>query len=475
MTSAYILIAATLILGGLIAALGDHLGSKVGKARLRLFKLRPRQTAIVVTVVTGTIISASTLGILFALSESLRQGVFELDEILKKRREVKTELAETDREKQLIRQELEEARQQKIAITKELERTNHNFIKAENQLKTTTQQTEKLRLELEKLNQERQTLILQREKINLQSIELQEKLILQQNTLNEQASKIDVQNKTLAEKELNLKKIQLNLKSLQKRIAYKDETIDNLDKAIHSKDEEVKNLETQLTFLKKQVETLEQYYQNYQELREKRIALLKGQILASAALRIVDKNAAIPVIDEMLREANRNALLATGNSNSNQRLVKITKGQVEQLANQISDGQEYVVRILSAGNYVQEEAEVRVFADAVLNQEVFLQNQLIATVSLDINYPSPEEVQKRIDILLSSARFRARSAGILGDIQIENGSLTNLGNFLEKINESLTSVDQIVAVAVDNTYTVGPLKLRLVAYQDGKIIFDTRE
>lgn len=49
MTSAYILVLSVLVLGGIIAALGDHLGSKVGKARLRLFKLRPRQTAVLLT------------------------------------------------------------------------------------------------------------------------------------------------------------------------------------------------------------------------------------------------------------------------------------------------------------------------------------------------------------------------------------------------------------------------------------------
>ena len=86
MTSAYILIVAILFLGGLLAVLGDRLGSKIGKKRMRLFNLRPRQTATVITIVTGFLIAASTLAVLFSLSKSLRQGVFELDQILKERR-----------------------------------------------------------------------------------------------------------------------------------------------------------------------------------------------------------------------------------------------------------------------------------------------------------------------------------------------------------------------------------------------------
>ena len=41
MTTGYILILATLLLGGVIATVGDRLGTKVGKARLSLFNLRP--------------------------------------------------------------------------------------------------------------------------------------------------------------------------------------------------------------------------------------------------------------------------------------------------------------------------------------------------------------------------------------------------------------------------------------------------
>ncbi len=57
----YTLILAILVLGGLIATVGDRLGSRIGKARLSIFKLRPRTTATVVTIVTGALISASTL------------------------------------------------------------------------------------------------------------------------------------------------------------------------------------------------------------------------------------------------------------------------------------------------------------------------------------------------------------------------------------------------------------------------------
>ena len=109
MTSALVLIAAILLLGGLLAALGDYLGTKVGKARLRIFQLRPRQTATFVTIFTGTLIAASTLGILFATSESLRKGIFRLDEYLNRLQDARNELAEAVQDKEQVEQELAQA------------------------------------------------------------------------------------------------------------------------------------------------------------------------------------------------------------------------------------------------------------------------------------------------------------------------------------------------------------------------------
>ncbi|XGB38754.1 MAG: DUF3084 domain-containing protein [Cyanobacteria bacterium LVE1205-1] len=41
MSTGYVLVFAILVLGGVIATVGDRLGTRVGKARLSLFNLRP--------------------------------------------------------------------------------------------------------------------------------------------------------------------------------------------------------------------------------------------------------------------------------------------------------------------------------------------------------------------------------------------------------------------------------------------------
>ena len=73
-----------LILGGILSTLGDRLGSRVGKARLSIFKLRPKRTAVLITVFTGSIISAISFATMIVFDRDLRVGLFQLEDIREK-------------------------------------------------------------------------------------------------------------------------------------------------------------------------------------------------------------------------------------------------------------------------------------------------------------------------------------------------------------------------------------------------------
>ena len=96
--SGWLLILALLVLGGVLSTLGDRLGSLVGKARLSLFKLRPRHTAVLITVLTGSMISAVSLGLMLLVSQQLRVGLFELDQIQARLQASRSALARTSTE-----------------------------------------------------------------------------------------------------------------------------------------------------------------------------------------------------------------------------------------------------------------------------------------------------------------------------------------------------------------------------------------
>ena len=73
---AWILIVFLILLGGLIAPFGDLLGTKIGKARFSIYKLRPKKTATIITIITGGFISAISIGLLILVSEEFRQRLF---------------------------------------------------------------------------------------------------------------------------------------------------------------------------------------------------------------------------------------------------------------------------------------------------------------------------------------------------------------------------------------------------------------
>ena len=81
--SGWLFIIFLLLLGGLLSTLGDLLGSKIGKARLSIFKLRPKKTAILITIITGGLISASSLSLIILVNRQLRLGLFRLGDIQK--------------------------------------------------------------------------------------------------------------------------------------------------------------------------------------------------------------------------------------------------------------------------------------------------------------------------------------------------------------------------------------------------------
>lgn len=116
--SGWLFIIFLLLLGGLISTLGDILGSKIGKARFSVLKLRPKKTAILITILTGTLISASSLSLIILVNRQLRVGLFRLGDLQKKLQESKEVLIPLNEE----RKELENKIKDKEIEFRQLER-----------------------------------------------------------------------------------------------------------------------------------------------------------------------------------------------------------------------------------------------------------------------------------------------------------------------------------------------------------------
>lgn len=76
------------IVGGLIAYIADKMGSKIGKKRMSIFGLRPKHTSILLTVLSGIVISVLTIIVMAIASQSARTALFGMDKLQKELRQL---------------------------------------------------------------------------------------------------------------------------------------------------------------------------------------------------------------------------------------------------------------------------------------------------------------------------------------------------------------------------------------------------
>ena len=124
MESGWFMLIVLAVMGGLIAYLGDKIGSKVGKRKIKLMGLRPKYTSILVTIMTGISIAVVTLGVMSVLSENARVALFGMNKL---------------RQQQHV---LEEQRDRLLAEADKLAREmqEKNDLLADNELKLASQE-----------------------------------------------------------------------------------------------------------------------------------------------------------------------------------------------------------------------------------------------------------------------------------------------------------------------------------------------
>lgn len=457
--TALVLIAAILVLGGVIATVGDRLGTKVGKARLSLFKLRPRQTATLVTILTGSIISASTFAILFGVSDQLRTGVFELGRIQRELSDSRQELTRIAEEKEEIEDELADSRDEQLTAQQRLEQINQSLQQAvEQQAKT----QEKLQGTQQQLQQ-------------IQGRYQQAQLLLE--TVSNQAGTLrsEIQQLQTDRQELIRQRDEV-----RQQIAQRDQEIAVRDRAIAEREGQLRQLENQYSYLTQEIQNLEQ---EFQAVRQGNVAVLRNQTLASGVVRVVDPSAAPAAVEQLLQQANRVALLRAlpGAGNVDEQVLQVTNDQVEQVVAEIQDGKDYVIRVQSAGNYVvgepcllAGESCIQIFFTTALNQLVFQKGDVVASTAISPATMTDQTLVERILLLISAAQFRARQAGILADsVQIADNRRETAIEFIRKIKQFNQPLE-IRAVAADTAYTAG-VRIELVAIKDGQILFSTQD
>lgn len=402
------LIAVLAIMGGIIAYIGDKLGTKVGKKKLSIFGLRPKHTSILVTIVTGILIAASTLGVLTVTSRDVRTALFGMDQLKADLKALSSEVATKNTELEESRQALE---------TKTIEYSAMS-IKVSETAKRLASITEEL----------------------TQAVAERERTA---------AALADVQadyNSAIGD----LDKARGDIAALQKTKEALDVRVTSLSEAKETLQSDVDRLNELTANLKRGIEFV----------REGVVVFRAGEVLSTS----VTKGGASPTdtagtLASILYHTNQSLVTKLG-IDKELEVLWISKTDFDQVVNLISSTPEdIIVRVSSTGNTIYGEPVIGKI-DLFPNRLVYEKNSVIYTDTINVGNTT-QRAEEAVLQFLQQVNQKAIEQGILPDpLQGTVGEMSGsqLYDTINKVKRAGGKVE-LTAVASNDIYAAGPLRV----------------
>jgi uncharacterized protein (DUF3084 family) len=430
MTGGILVILAVLLIGGLVAAVGDRLGFKIGKARLSLFGLRPKDTAVWVTVFTGMAISGLSLGLLLLVSDQVRVGLFQIDQVLG---------------------DLNKAKQQEQIVQGELKTAQNERTEAQAKLQETLRAAEAS-------NRQRQ--------------EAQQKQQLAQKNLQASEAKLKAADTQLQKAKQSYTQVQ------QQLVALKDQE-KTLQGRLDGSQKKLAQLGTQRTKLQKDIKTLGgQLVALNAKNKILNTALRRGEVILQSgelmyAVRIqggLGSNRLREALDSVLSQTEKEVRRrgAQPYYQFGQRAVLIKNAEVDRLVTELQKPGEHALQIFVAQNVLLGEP-VPVVGRVLPNLHLFDKGIVMATRVINPQ-DNDEQLIAQLKKLFQDASVKARKAGILANSQGEVGTAAVPVDQMIGLIHRLQGPVMVQALTANDIYTAGPLELFLTVIQDGKAV-----
>lgn len=406
MESGWFMLIVLAVMGGLIAYLGDKIGSKVGKRKIKLMGLRPKYTSILVTIMTGISIAVVTLGVMSVLSENARVALFGMNKL---------------RQQQHV---LEEQRDRLLAEADKLAREmqEKNDLLADNELKLASQEEQ-----LDGANDRLRLTLLDLEQVQAARDDASAQLEIVQTAFNQ---------------------VHADLATAQGEIEELEHTKAGLTKTVASLDERNRLLnESMLT------------------VREGTVLFRVGEVLSSSVLTAGQSQdetrsqlSGIMVnINNMIRQrlniTDEKAVLLYISPDEFERTV-------QELSNSPKDSK--LIRVTAAGNIITGEPAL-VHVNIYDNNLVYNRGREVYT-----EYFTSEEIESGAELqllhFLHNVNRSAQADGILPDPLSGNvGALTAVEMFdtISRMKAYGNTGLTLRAVTTQNIFTAGPLRIEI--------------
>ena len=432
-----ILIAVMVATGGAIAFIGDKLGTKIGKKRLSIFGLRPRHTSMVITVLTGILITGVTIGAMAVVSKDVRTALFGMEELNASLRLTKRALDET---------------------TANLAQMHEEYERADAELTNAHSEISKLKTEQDELAAESERLKAGNERLELEN------------------SNLTAQNETLASTNENLASTNKKLDAQNKNLAATNENLSKTNSTLESDNKKLSEFNVTLTAdnekLTQSNAELEERAQNLRRgliaIREGDIAFRAGEILASSVIRGSREIEEIAFDLNVLADtASRNIAERFGSGVDTSVWIYQPEFQ-EAVENIAASNQDMVVRITAAGNLVRGEP-IRTSLNIYPNNEIYSAGEFVFADEYEVQ--REEDADSIVQRFLAEINRVAVAKGVLpdpitGSVGVMEGS--QLYELIDELENARGKI-KLTAYAREDTRSIGPIRLNIRLEQKADI------
>lgn len=234
-----LLIISMVVLGGFLSYFGDLLGRRLGKKRVRIFGLRPKHTAILITSVTGSfIVLLSIIGVM-GVAKPIRDVLLRGENAIRDNRKL---LRELELRQQAFDARLKTAEAQAHAAEKQSAEVSHKL--SESRTKLTAAQ-----LMAQRLQGDLQEGRLSLSKIKAQSATLttqNRQLVKRNSDLDRQNERYGSNNNELGKENLNLHRRQIELQKQVQQLSSQSDKLTTANKELESQEAKLKESSARL-------------------------------------------------------------------------------------------------------------------------------------------------------------------------------------------------------------------------------------
>lgn len=399
------------VMGGMIAFIGDKLGTKVGKKKLSVFGLRPRHTSILVTIITGILIASSTLGVLALTSQDVRTALFGMKALQEKMANLSEAVASQNGELEASRTALEQKTQEYSAVSAKVADTQEKLKAISGELETVTAERDRTAAALDSVQGE-----------------------------------LSTATSDLTAARLNIASLEATKAQLEQKITTLTTAKENMQKDVDRLNELTANLRVGL-----------------QNVREGTVIYRSGEALGSVVLPggHSDQDTAA-ALRNVVYDLNQDILSKLQVKDKTLEILWISQSAFEQAVQTISTaGQDMIVRISAADNTV--------YGEPVIGKLELFPNQLIypagALVYSAPLVPTTTQQQAEDEVLafLQNVNEGARKQGVLPDpLQGTVGSISGaeLYQAVDKVRHAAPGAE-LRAVTTETVYSAGPLRISI--------------